>query len=88
MADHFLEFLTKIRKVEAIRELVIFFLSQKATILVAATLFWISQYTRLQPGDRVFRKFIRLLLDPATELVQAGKESGGASGEIARSPAT
>ena len=81
-----LEFLTKIwTQLGLINFVVIFFLVQQATIFVAATLIGFHKSTCFQPS---LLKFTTLLLGPAMELVQAGKGSGGASGDIARSPAT
>lgn len=36
----------------------------------------------------IFSEFIKLSVRPITDLVQQGRRSGGASGDIARSPAT
>jgi hypothetical protein len=58
------------------------------TILTAATLFEFDNVPFSIIEETGLFGIHQLLLGPATELVQAGKKSGGASGEIARSPAT
>jgi hypothetical protein len=68
----------------------IFLANQAATILVATALgFWGIADDRSKGARGGFQKELnRFLFDPAKELVLAGKKSGRASGEIARSSAS